>query len=326
MDMNNIHIDERIILSFLKGECSEYETEQVLNWMNQSEQNQQLLDQYEKLWFETGELKPQPIYVNKELAWDKLENRISESMPKTKKLRPIYWISAAVAIVLLLVVVGQLLNTTEISTTRYVSYEQKVNNYLPDSTLIYLNKNSKIELLSSFNEQERRLKLEGEAFFKVKKDKSKKFTVVTKDAFVEVLGTEFNVNSYKSTELYVREGIVKFYTLTAQNDTNQMILYAGEKAIIRNNIPVKLKYIKSDELFWMDKSLIFKNESLENVIKVLQLKYKVKIAVINEELLDYSFSSSFKTDSIKDILEILKETLDLKITQTNNTYILEEDE
>lgn len=69
---------------------------------------------------------------------------------------------------------------------------------LPDGSLIWLNAGSSLHYPSSFASlKERRVRLQGEAYFEVAKDKTRPFIVQTATQEVEVLGTHFNVNSYQ---------------------------------------------------------------------------------------------------------------------------------
>ena len=77
---------------------------------------------------------------------------------------------------------------------------QCVNLTLPDGSSIWLNAQTTIQYPVSFNKHERKIKLDGEAYFEVAKDKKRPFIVNTKDCSVEVLGTKFNVDAYFSRD------------------------------------------------------------------------------------------------------------------------------
>ena len=65
---------------------------------------------------------------------------------------------------------------------------------LPDGSAVTLNANSKLQY---YTHSARKVWLEGEAFFEVKKipETAEPFQVVTNDLTITVLGTTFNVNS-----------------------------------------------------------------------------------------------------------------------------------
>lgn len=89
--------------------------------------------------------------------------------------------------------------------TNYLTYQTKVKEFkqlqLPDSTIVYLNANSTLEVQQNFTKlSERRVKLRGEAFFEVKKDKKHPFKIQVGELEVKVLGTSFNVKAAQATE------------------------------------------------------------------------------------------------------------------------------
>ncbi len=70
---------------------------------------------------------------------------------------------------------------------------------LPDSSVVWLNAASRIRVQSVFNGSHREVYLdEGEAFFEVRKNPEKPFIVHTVGLDVSVLGTSFNVHSYRA--------------------------------------------------------------------------------------------------------------------------------
>ncbi len=83
---------------------------------------------------------------------------------------------------------------------------------LPDGSQIALNKSSELTYNEGFSDDERRVKLEGEAFFEVKRDEVKPFVIEAANAKIVVLGTSFNVRSYPKedmVEVYVVSGSVR---------------------------------------------------------------------------------------------------------------------
>ena len=88
---------------------------------------------------------------------------------------------------------------------------------LSDGTKVWLNSRTKIEYPAVFADKERRIKLDGEAYFQVAQNIHKPFIVQTPKGNVEVLGTQFNVESYSDDSTFataLMEGAVK---ITAGN-------------------------------------------------------------------------------------------------------------
>ena len=103
---------------------------------------------------------------------------------------------------------------------------------LPDGTKVWLNADSKISFAQQFTKKTREVFLEGEAYFEVAKDKRHPFIVSSKGQQIEVLGTHFNVNSYKDepvTATTLLEGSVKI-----KAGKEQRVIRPGQQTINAN--------------------------------------------------------------------------------------------
>jgi transmembrane sensor len=119
--------------------------------------------------------------------------------------------------------------TNILSTAQGETYKLR----LPDGSTVWLNSASSLTYTAGLLEASKRsVELEGEAFFDVAKDKSHPFLVQTHGQQVEVLGTKFNINSYRdeqSEATTLLEGSVKI------NSGNQQTLISpGQQALTRN--------------------------------------------------------------------------------------------
>lgn len=92
---------------------------------------------------------------------------------------------------------------------------------LPDGTKVWLNSRSYLKHPTRFTGNTRDVVLNGEAYFSVHKDKSKRFTVSTPfDIKAEVLGTEFNMEAY-AADSSVRTTLVSGSIRLSFLDDNQ---------------------------------------------------------------------------------------------------------
>ncbi len=73
---------------------------------------------------------------------------------------------------------------------------EKANITLADGSLVWINSGSSLTYNNAFNQKERKVFLEGEAYFEVAKDPKRPFIVHTRDMDIEALGTAFNVRAY----------------------------------------------------------------------------------------------------------------------------------
>jgi len=336
MNKDSGHIDEKLLLRFLLGEASQDEIQLVTEWLQLSEENQKLLDSYEAVWVETGELTPNPVAVDIPSAWNVMSSRIDQfEKNKTKTISfksRLIWLSssAAAAIIMLFAIYQLLIKPISVQQLQLASTQEIIKDSLPDGTQIALNSNSKITYPKKFAKNERRVKLEGEAFFNVEHNKEQPFVIEAGDAFVQVLGTSFNVKAYENSEIevIVTEGIVKLYIIDSETlDSSSIFLKAGQKGRIstKEKIPVYVSENIPDELVWMDYTLIFKDTDLKRTFSLLEDHYNVKIKVSNEHILDCRITTTFTNNSIDDVIEIIVATFEFEYSKENNTYTIKGD-
>ena len=213
-----------------------------------------------------------------------------------------------------------------------INTENILTDTISDGTIIHLNKNSELIYPSDFKDNKRKVILKGEAFFDVKPDKEKPFIIETEIGYIEVLGTSFNVKANPEDEqiiVYVKSGKVKLYSINEIGDSSYIFLTAGEKGFIskKTGIAQKDTLIKSkeqiNEIFWLNKKLIFDDTKLINVVKVLEKKYQVRIEIADNKLFDEIINTSFEDESIDQILEIISLTFGITYTKENNIYIMQ---
>jgi len=169
---------------------------------------------------------------------------------------------------------GQNLYNT-ITTPKGGQYQVK----LQDGSLVWLNSGSSLQFPISFNNRGRNVKLSGEAYFEVAKDKKRPFKVnVNGTSEVEVLGTHFNISAYQdepkvSTTLL--EGSVKVH----RGKLNQ-IISPGQQAQIcqaKQGIAVNNNVDIEEITAWKNGYFIFNDESLESIMKKVSRWYNVEV-------------------------------------------------
>ena len=341
MNKESGHIDEKLLLRYLLGETEQDEMQQVEEWLQLSEKNQKLLDNYEAVWAEAEKLTPNPVAVDTSLAWAKMSDRvdkyeIEKTTDKSKTISlnsRLAWISSsAAAIIIIIFGIYQLLKKPDIAVQNILlaSVENVLHDTLPDGSQIALNTNSKITYPETFSENERRVKLEGEAFFNVEHNKEKPFIIEAGDAFIKVLGTSFNVKAYENSELevIVTDGLVRLFIVDSETmDTSAILLKAGQKGKIstKEKKPVYIAEQIPDALFWMNYTLIFNDTDLKKVFNLLENYYNVKIEVNNKQIYDCRLSTTFSNNSIDDIIKVITATFEFEYTKENNTFTINGD-
>jgi len=155
---------------------------------------------------------------------------------------------------------------------------------LDDGTLIKMNANSMLIFPAHFAMNERRVYLEGEAFFDVSKDKNRPFIVANKQQEIKVLGTEFNLKSYPddlTAKTVLFEGHVQVKDLTTNS---QIDLFPGEQTLTGGNIIqlAKEKANLGQAAAWRKGLFSFKSTPFVEVIKEVSRWYNVEVEFLGD--------------------------------------------
>jgi ferric-dicitrate binding protein FerR (iron transport regulator) len=125
---------------------------------------------------------------------------------------------------------------------------------------VQLNRNSKISFPEEFEGDERNVTLEGEAYFEIKKQSTKRFNVYAGNTKTTVLGTKFGVNAYEDVEeveVTVYEGKVAFEDVSTQEEEKtQVILEKNDKVVLnKKSRAIKKRKHNGKPLQWLLKNI-----------------------------------------------------------------------
>ena len=197
---------------------------------------------------------------------------------------------------------------------------EKANITLADGSLVWINSGSSLTYNNAFNQKERKVFLEGEAYFEVAKDPKRPFIVHTRDMDIEALGTAFNVRAYpeeNNESTVLLEGKIK---INAQGQ--QRILTENQRAIIDKTVHT----FSTDKVFavdcvqWKDGNLYFENSSFDEIAHTLSRVFNVEIRFASERLRPMRFSGTLGNSSIRNALDILSLTSSMHY-EMNGTVI-----
>lgn len=180
---------------------------------------------------------------------------------------------------------------------------------LPDGSLVWLNAASSLTYSATLKERGvRRVRLEGEGYFEIAKDKAHPFIVSTSKQDVEVLGTHFNVYSYADepiSKTTLLEGSVKVNSST--------IIKPGEQASNSTTGKIEVSEVDVDKVVaWKNGRFVFDNENIESIMRKLARWYNVEV-IYQDDVRDIPFTAFIsKYDNISKILD--------KITYTQNIH------
>lgn len=194
---------------------------------------------------------------------------------------------------------------------------------LPDQSKVWMNSNSKLIYRNGKNNT-REVKLVGEAFFKVVKDKSRPFIVSANNLQVEVLGTSFNVNARQGSDIIETSLVEGSIKLTSSELSQDYILRPNEKAIYSNSLK-SLRVEPTDnevETAWKDNKLQFKSERFGDVIKHLEEWYGVKIISKCPNIENDLISGAFKGESLETVLETFAIQYKIKYSNKGDSVVV----
>jgi transmembrane sensor len=307
-----------LIAKELNGEISESEKFNLLEWVNKKEENFVLYEQTVKSWEATAVKNKIPDF-NTEAAWQKLKTKTSEA----KKGRGISINRSSFAFkaaaVLLLIGIVALVKYTLFNAPEAINFATRENEmeiYLPDSSKVLLNKNSHLTYYTDFNSEERKVYLEGEAFFEVRKSHGKKFEVFGLRSITTVLGTSFSVRSVRNEPLEIVQVVTGMVSFADKNyrEKNEVILTPGFKGEFdRSSRLTKNKIKDPNFMAWRENRLSFDNTGLKDVIEAMEKYFGVEIEVNDPLLLNCRFTGAFNKPGIEQVLEVLT-------VSTNSSY------
>ncbi|WP_029902811.1 FecR family protein [Prevotella sp. 10(H)] len=256
---------------------------------------------------------------------------------KQQKKRKRLWLntlkySAAIALIILCTLFANNL-IKDFSDNPIVAYNtitvpagQRVSIILSDGTEVWLNAKSTLTYPSSFESKNREVTLMGEAFFNVTKNEKQPFIVSTPALDVRVLGTTFNVNTYKnqeSTYVALLEGSVE---IEFSDRSEKVTLQPKEKISYGNGIINIEKITSENDYLWHKGIYNFEKAPLEEIVKKLELYYDVKIEIKNQKLLAKQYTGKFRQeDGPAEILRIIQKIHKFKIKdkKETNLFIIE---
>jgi transmembrane sensor len=341
--MNNQY--KKLSIKEITGNITSSEKQSLYSWLADSDENKKEYEKLKEIWaaFDSSQV---PGSINIDMEWAKLNERLQNSGRQNVKesfmekllsyqgtLRPKLRPVLAAIFILCIAAIGiyflnkdvpkPLLTLVKTSNTEYK------NVTLPDGSIVYLNSGSSIEFFVKsegdkkvFNNNERKILLNGEAFFSVTKN-DKPFIITTENAKITVLGTKFDVLSRnENTRVVVKEGKVNFSPKDIK--TEGIYLTKDQLSTIRNNSgPSSPKEVDAHYfLGWMEGSLIFYKTPINEVAKDLERHYNINITLQGDSLNEYTLTGSFKNSNADSALSIVCLALGLDFEKQNNNYVI----
>lgn len=150
----------------------------------------------------------------------------------------------------------------------------------------------KIKYPVQFTAGERKVYLEGEAYFDVAED-GRPFQVITSQGEVTVLGTAFGISSYMDKAEYTTlvRGCVRYTSHTKKS----VILSPGEQAILERSGELISRKVEVEEYVgWKDGVFVFRDKPLEEIMETLSRWYGSEVVFRNEEMKQLKYTGSLE--------------------------------
>lgn len=276
---------------------------QFSQWRQSDAQNAEAARRAEQVWRLTGQLQASTAHL-----WPVVPATMSAPaitplsitppapLPaRPRRRRTLGWAaSAALAACLVVVIAPQL--RTHINADYLTAQGERREVQLPDGSLAVLDSDSALAVDYSAEQRSIRL-LSGQAFFQVKPDKSKPFTVHAKDLAVTVTGTAFNVDLHgKRIEVAVQHGSVK----VEESDSSRLLspgLSAGQRLVFDPDKHLaQLGTLPAGRIAsWRNGQLIAENARLGDMVEQLRRYLPGKVWLRDQTLAEQRITGVYDT-------------------------------
>ena len=313
--MANFEIDEEVLVAFLKGELDAAQAAAVEAWYDRSAANRRMLGQVYYILYVSDRIND-AAGIDVERSLRQFKRRMHAGR-RISLRRSAVRIAAAAVIAAVLLAGG--LTTVLLSkrlaqpVTVVTQLGERSQVVLPDGTKVWLNSSSSVEYVAPFFSRQRRVKMEGEAYFEVEHDRRAPFVVSTNGLDVEVLGTRFNIrnddNEHRVTTVLL-EGAVKAYASGREqasvrlHPAQQLVFDTRTHAMCLTDCPSAERSIN-----WIDGRFCFEHDTFGEIVAELKRYYNVDIRFMDNRLRDMRFSGNFRVeDGIYHIMSVLQLT------------------
>ncbi|MCG8696605.1 MAG: FecR family protein, partial [Bacteroidales bacterium] len=259
-----------LLIKYHQNELNADEITLVENWLSESDENKKKYEQYIHVWRASQNVK---VLDNLDIDsdWKLITNKASvKQLPLNRTLGYMLRIAA----VLMLIFGSYWFLQEKILSPNYLmvqneSIDKLKTITLPDGTKVTLNYQANLHYPKHFRKKTRDVKLEGNAFFEVAKNKNKAFVIETDKSLVEVLGTSFDIQAKQNkTIVTVASGKVRVSNkikerIYVELTPNEQAIHEGEK-VYKHNVQV------DNFLSWKTGIFRFKNHSLNEVMEILE--------------------------------------------------------
>jgi transmembrane sensor len=328
---------EELIVQYLTDTISNVDNDSLKSWIKASGENQNFFDEYCNVWLATKSVSNK-LEFDVTSAYSHFLDRVSQYEAKAEEYS---FLDKAKQIILSVYKIAAILILTfclggaaywvlsKNSGTKLLSYQEitaplgsKTEIVLPDQSKVILNAGSKLKYSSDYGTVKREVILDGEGYFTVAHDKTRKFIVKAGKMEIIALGTQFNVKAYnteKTIETTLVEGSVQIQReLTGKgNDpksniiailkpNQRLIIYKNEDYLKNLTTPANILLEQGIDLraliSWKENRWIIKSQTLGDLASQIERKYNVVVNFEDNHIKQFHFSGTFQNESIEQVL------------------------
>ncbi|RIH63284.1 DUF4974 domain-containing protein [Mariniphaga sediminis] len=336
MNENKKYIDILIGKS-ISGNATSDEIKELREWVASAENNHLLFERSKKVWDKGDRFIPaDAIQQDKSRLGMEYNRYLSEKVKRIRRQSFIYKMAAILAFPVALAIglyfFGAPGNFGSVSeqVCEVISPKGHVAKcILPDGTEVWVNTGSSITYdASGFNQNNREVRLEGEAYFEVTSNKKKPFKVITPHADVRVTGTAFNVVAYPGNGIFeavLAEGSVQLQLKSGNRKDLEM--NPGQRVIFNTtNQDLAIQEVDANiYTSWRNGELLFKDATLNDLINELERIYDIQFHLTPENLGEFRFRGMFSyNNNLIEALEKIKRTSGIRYYIENKEVWLRE--
>lgn len=309
-------IDNELMFRFFRNEHTKAEADALGEWLEGNEAHQEEFRKAYEL-FQACEILP-----------------AGEEKPAAKVTRPVWksrtilWaVSVAASLlvgVLLTYSIGRraIPSPEETMTAVATGGGERASITLPDGSTVALNSGSRLTYPAIFTDGERRVRVEGEAMFKVEKDDEHPFVVETFACDVKVTGTRFSVEVDEERNVFSTSLLEGGVQILDKNRSVLATLKPDEMAWLENGA-IRKGALREDTVEWVDGIISVGGKSFEDVIRAYEKAFGVKIIVDRSEMPENHMGRLRVrvSDGIEVALRVLQSGSDFTYTRDNTSNI-----
>jgi transmembrane sensor len=318
------------IARYLANESPAEETARVRAWLDANPGDRKLIESLD----ETARLSVADVDV--EAALRRVHERMETpaprlgvvrgSKPRWRRTFAISSLLAAAAVVAIVVVrraPQQVIHYNVPVAREYATaVGQRDSILLSDGSRVILGPASRLEVGATYGTDARSVTLHGDAYFDVRHDAAKPFSVRVGDAVVEDIGTTFTIESDAgdTTSVSVMTGSVRLRPASASSSAGS-VLSAGDRGAMSANGQVRTypHSVTDDATAWTSGRLVFRDASLARVTGELKRWYGVTLHVADSSLATQHVNATFTDEPVDQVLKVIGSVLGARIERQGDS-------